>query len=447
MRWAVLLAFVAFVGVTLGLAATLPSSTTLDVALVAAAIVIMAGALLTYALALRRQIRDMGHTARALQPGQPRTSFRAEGGDQVAPLALALDGLVSRFEQALTSLASEHGTLQAVLDNMHDAVLMVDQDRHIVLVNPAFESLFQARGEKAAGRPVLEVILDHEVALLLEQCMRTGKAHSTLLNIGPEHRPFQVRGTAFQAQGRTTALVIFHDQTEAQRVDRTRSEFVANVSHELRTPLASIKAMVETLEQSALEDREAAGHFLSRINTEIDRMTAMIDDLLALSNIESGHVPLHLRPVEIAPLLHDAALRMKPQTERQGLTVNVQASPDVSRVIADPTRIMEVLTNLLDNAVKFTPSGGFITLTARPETGSVHIQVQDTGVGIAKEDLPHIFERFYKADRSRASEGTGLGLAIAKHLVLAHKGTIKAESAEGRGSTFTFTLPAAPSHR
>ncbi|HEV2123655.1 MAG TPA: ATP-binding protein [Chloroflexota bacterium] len=229
-----------------------------------------------------------------------------------------------------------------------------------------------------------------------------------------------------------------------RRAETIRREFVGNVSHELRTPIASLKALVETLEEGALEDPPAAREFLEQMHVEVDSLAQLVHELLELSRIESGEAPICPERVEPVELLEQAARRLRRQAERAHVTVDIVAEPDVPWVWADPSHIERVLINLLHNAIKFTPKEGRITLTARPQAKSVRILVADNGIGIEAKDLPRLFERFYKVDRSRASGGTGLGLAIAKHIVQAHGGQIWAESrGEGKGSTFAFTLPVA----
>jgi two-component system phosphate regulon sensor histidine kinase PhoR len=237
------------------------------------------------------------------------------------------------------------------------------------------------------------------------------------------------------------ALLLFQDLTPLRNLQTMRQEFVANVSHELRTPLAGIKAMVETLQDGALEDKKVAFDFLERVNAEVDKLTQMVNELMELSRIETGHVNLVLKSTDLNLLLHEAMIRFHPQAERQKLTVQTALDDKLPSVRVDSERIVQVINNLLHNAIKFTPAGGRITVASHFEKGRVVVAVSDTGIGIEKTDLPHIFERFYKADRSRASQGTGLGLAIAKHIILAHGGLIWADSQPGKGTTFSFSLP------
>jgi two-component system phosphate regulon sensor histidine kinase PhoR len=237
------------------------------------------------------------------------------------------------------------------------------------------------------------------------------------------------------------SLLLVQDLTRVRRLETVRRDFISNVSHELRTPLASLKALTETLRDGALEDPKAAPRFLGRIETEVDALTQMATELLELSRIESGQVPLQRKAVPAASLLLSAAERMRAQAERAGLVLRLDPAQDMTEVSADPPRLEQVLVNLIHNAVKFTPPGGEVILAAQTESEFVRFSVHDTGVGIPVEELERIFERFYKADRARSGGGTGLGLSISRHLVEAHGGRIWAESTEGDGSTFYFTIP------
>jgi two-component system phosphate regulon sensor histidine kinase PhoR len=249
------------------------------------------------------------------------------------------------------------------------------------------------------------------------------------------------------SRGDWATLVALQELTELRRTEQVRRDFVANVSHELRTPLASLKAAIETLQEGALADPAVAQDFLARAASEVDRLVSLVEELLELSQLEAGVLPLSRRPVDAGELLQRAVERMRPQAERKGLRLLAHDAPGLPSLSADAERLERAILNLLDNAIKFTPAGGTVEASVAPCPEGVLITVRDTGPGIEREDLPRIFERFYKADRSRQSGGAGLGLAIARHIVEAHGGRIWAESQPEQGATFAFALPLADGAR
>jgi two-component system phosphate regulon sensor histidine kinase PhoR len=256
-------------------------------------------------------------------------------------------------------------------------------------------------------------------------------------------RTIQAFGINLSEQQTGKVLMVFHDISEIRQLEQVRKDFVANVSHELRTPMASIKALVETIQESYKDDPTRTEYFLARIGIEIDILTQTIQELLELSRIESGKVPLKITAVAPENLLASAGSRMQPQAERAGITIEVAPYTEMPKVSADPERIEQVLVSLIHNAIKATPHGGTITLSASVVGEIVQFAITDTGCGIAPIDLERIFERFYKSDKSRTTPGTGLGLSIARHMIHQHGGKIWAESIETKGSTFYFTLPIA----
>src|SRR6266571_1882943 len=248
-------------------------------------------------------------------------------------------------------------------------------------------------------------------------------------------------------------VIAIEDLTELRRLERVRRDFIANISHELRTPLASVRLLAETLEEAIDTDRDKAQMFLEKIETEVYYLNGLVTELLELSRIESGLVPMVIEPVEAEQLVREVMARMLPQAQRHRVTLRTDVDEGKIRVAADSKQIARVLVNLVHNAIKFTPSGGTVTIGTALQAGrqTQRFFVRDTGVGIRQEELPRVFERFYKADRARSKTdfigpgggGSGLGLAIARHVVEAHGGRITVESCVGHGSTFTFTLPVA----
>ena len=353
-------------------------------------------------------------------------------------LSSSVHALASAFDLRLSSLDAERTRLEATLTQMTDGVLIADSQGRIQMTNPAAEKLF-GEGEALVGKSVSIALRHHQLIETWRKCQQSGEVQSDSVELPATRKFLQLIAIPDQHAG--GAILLVQDLTRIRRLETVRRDFISNVSHELRTPLASLKALTETLQDGALEDPTAAHRFLGRIQTEVDALTQMATELLELSRIESGQVPLELKLLSPAKLLSSAADRMKMQADRAGLTLQVDCPADPPLIRADLPRLEQVLVNLIHNAVKFTPPGGEITLMAAPIGQSVCFSVRDTGLGIPTDDLPRIFERFYRVDRSRTGGGTGLGLSIAKHIVEAHGGKIWAESREGEGSTFYFTIP------
>jgi two-component system phosphate regulon sensor histidine kinase PhoR len=363
--------------------------------------------------------------------------------DEISRLQAGFRGMSKQLETRLSDLRTERGKLEAVLMNMTDGIVIVDSGMVVKLVNPAAETMFDALKGEAVGHTLIEMVRQHQIVELWRRSRESGAPQTASFEVGANRMYVQAIATPLGHEMEGSVLLVFQNLTRIRRLETVRRDFVSNVSHELRTPLASLKALAETLEEGALEDPPAARRFLRQMDTEIDNLTQIVQELLELSRIESGRVPLQLEAVNPCKFLDRAIARMQLQAERAGLVLRLDCAEELPLVQVDAERILQVLTNLIHNAVKFTQPGGEIILSATAHENEVVVSVRDTGVGIAREDLERIFERFYKADRSRSGGGTGLGLSIARHLVESHSGRIWAESEVGTGSTFYFTLPVA----
>ena len=352
-------------------------------------------------------------------------------------LSGAINSLLSTFHLQLSTLDSERARLATVLDQITDGVLIADSQGIIRFANPATGRLFQT--SEPVNRSIAEVVRNHQLVEAWRRCQQTRQLQSESVELPARHQYLQL--VVIPDQHASGSLLLVQDLTLIRRLETVRRDFISNLSHELRTPLASLKALTETLQDGALDDPPAARRFIDQIQVEVDALTQMVTELLELSRIESGRLTLDLTPVSPRDLLLSASRRMELQAERAGLRLRVECGDDLPRIKIDSQRLEQVLVNLIHNAVKFTRAGGEIVLLTEAEPGVVMIAVQDTGIGIPEEDVSRIFERFYRVDKSRAGSGTGLGLSIAKHIVEAHGGKIWAESVEGRGSTFYFTIP------
>jgi two-component system phosphate regulon sensor histidine kinase PhoR len=389
-----------------------------------------------------RPIRQLTRAAREISSGQLGQKITILTKDEIGQLAQAFNEMSSNLKTTVEAISTEKTKLANVLGNMADGVIMTDVEGNIVLANPAAGKLFGFKEPDAVGKPLIEVVHDHEVDEILKQCLKTGKQQSTQFESSIARRFLRAIAVPLHNQGRSSGtLVLLQDLTELRNLQTMRRDMVGNISHELRTPIASIKAMVETLQNAAIDDKKASRDFLSRIEGEADRLTQMVAELTQLSRIETGQTELRMEPVNLNTLIDGVLAEMSPLAEKQQITLLKELAADLPSVRADRDRIRQTVINLVHNAIKFNKPAGKVTLFTGYDSNSVIVSVADTGIGISKEDLPHVFERFYKADKARTGGGSGLGLAIARHTVQAHGGEIRAHSEEGKGSAFTFSLP------
>ena len=413
-------------------------------AVAAAAVAVVAAGILGMVLgrSIKASLDTLARAARAVSGGDlsQRVSPRSPG--EVAEVADAFNQMADSLEALLTAASEERNRLIAALNSSSDAVLAVNGEGRVAFANAAAVRLFERAPEDIVGNPFVWVMSSEDAIEALRVSREDGRREARLIE-RPNRQYLQVITAPIVGGGEWVALVVLRDVTDVKRLEQVRRDFVANVSHELRTPLASVKSVIETLQGGALEDEATARGFLARADAEIDRLVQMVEELLELSRIESGEVPFDQQPVEMGNVLAEAVERLRPQAERESLNLTLDVSPDLPRVVGDAERLGRVAVNLLQNAIKFTPAGGSIRVSVALAGGDVTVKVSDTGSGIAPEELPRVFERFYKADRSRGSIGTGLGLAVVRHTVEAHGGSVSAESEPGRGSTFSFSIPAA----
>ncbi len=411
-------------------------ATTIAALLAMGVSLIAAGRISTSLDRVRRQ-------ARAVAAGRLDVSVDPDSIREIGDLGRAFNSMTGDLRRLVGEIERSRIRLEAVLAALQDGVIITDAAGEVVRMNSAAGRMLRVEPGEVVGQPFVVVCRDHELAELLRLALARGTRRNAQIEFGLERLMLEAWSQAVVGTHETLGLVVLRDVTELRRLEAIRKEFVANVSHELRTPLASIKALVETLEAGAIDDRPMAVDFLARIVGEVDRLAALVDELLDLARLESGRITLRLESLDPRDLIGRAAERLKPQTERARLDLDVAVDDGLPAVLADRARIEQVLLNLIHNAIKFTPVEGRISVSGRRDEDMLLVSVRDTGVGIAEDEVPRIFERFYKADKARRSEGTGLGLAIAKHIVIAHGGTITVESRIGEGTVFRFTLPLA----
>ncbi len=386
-------------------------------------------------------LEDMRVYARKVATGDLSARLEPSTVPEFAEVGYAFNLMAAKLQESRSVVDQARNRLEAILRELADGIIMTDTDGYVLRMNAAAERLLDVKEATAIGRPFVQASLDHELQGVLQAAFDDGIPTEATIEYGLNQRTLYTTAQVVSDGDERLGLVVVRDVSELRRLELVRREFVANVSHELRTPLTSIRAMVETLESGAVEDREFATDFLGRIVVEVDRLNVLVEDLLDLARLEAGRATLDYERVDPADLARRCTGRLKSQIERAGLSIEVQASGQLMPVPLDPERMEQVLINLIHNAIKFTPAGGRIDVRVSQVGRETTIEVSDTGVGIPHEEQERLFERFYKSDKARHSEGTGLGLAIAKHIVQAHGGTIAVESELGKGSTFRIVLP------
>ena len=416
----------------------------------AAAALTLLGAMVGYAaagaIASRRSAQSIRQVTRGIDriaAGDLDYRVDVQSAQEAGELAAAFNRMGDSLTDAMRALAGERNKLSAVLDTMSDGVIVVDSREEATLINAAAAALFG--GEAQARRaPLSPVNIDHQLRQLFAACRAAGERQYAEIVLTSGRRTVSAVVTPLEDEQEGEMLVTLHDLTELRQVETSRREFVSNVSHELRTPLSSIKAMAETLEDGGLDDHRINADYIRRIRVETDRMTTLVNDLLELTRLQSGQEDMEAQPVDIASVIQEEGRRYADIARSLGIEARVSLPDALPKVAAQEDRMRQVVRNLLDNALKFTQEDGRIDVSASTDNGRiVEVRVSDNGIGIPPESLPHIFERFYKVERSRRDAGSGLGLAIVKNIVQAFGGQVQAESKEGEGSTLSFTVPTA----
>ncbi len=385
--------------------------------------------------------------AQALARGDLSKRIREDRDDEFGRLARVLNQAAFGIQEQFAAATREQARFSAVLSAMEDGLLAVDHRGIVLLANDAL-----ARSHGVAGSPgthYLEVFRQAEIGALIDHVLTSGERRTAEIEMAGTGRSFLLVGVPFPAAPGEAhgAVITFNDVSERRRVDRIRRDFVANASHELRTPLTSIRGFVEALEDGGLEEKEkeTARRFLSRIRANADRMASLVDDLLELSRLESGAKAPSLAPLDCGAVAADVVASFVKIAARKSITL-ASGSTEAPRVLSDGDRLRRALEHLVDNAIKYTPDGGRVSVQVAAAGDGAAVSVEDTGPGISEEHLPRLFERFYRVDTARSRElgGTGLGLSIVKHLVESMGASVRVTSTPGLGSRFEVRLPASP---
>jgi two-component system phosphate regulon sensor histidine kinase PhoR len=395
---------------------------------------------------LTKPLSEIAVVARRIAGGALGERVAQHSRDEVGMLAESINQMADQLESKIQQVSEDRAQLLAMLSSMVEGVMVLDCQGRLLRMNPAAERMFGVHPIDTARQKVFQLIQHPEFTEFVQKVLETKGNRGAEITVRPSGKTLRVEAsvTECERENEACAVLVFHDITALRRLEKVRKDFVANVSHELRTPLTSIKGYVEALLDGALANPAQAEPFLHIILKQADRLNLIIEDLLQLSQIESGQVQFKREPVDLLGLLERTMAMIKPLADKKRHTILLMLPPDLPAIVGDEERLGQVFTNLLDNAVKYTPEGGTIEISGRrTENRHVEISVADTGVGIPPADRPRVFERFYRVDKARSRElgGTGLGLSIVKHIVEAHHGTIWVEGNDPFGSRFILHLP------
>ncbi len=395
-----------------------------------------------------RRLQRIEYMTKELAKGNFSSRLNISTKNELGTLSRSLNELGLQFQQRLLEITNDKDRLKAILSSMVEGVLVVNADGKLQHISPNFRQMLELRSSEAHNKLYWEIIWNQEINNTIKEALSNKHALRKEIQIIGSKEVFvsmQISPVLDSAGNLISLVAVFHDITELKKLEKMRSEFVANVSHELKTPLTAIKGFVETLQNGAKDDPKAIERFLDIIAKQTERLENLVNDLLILSSIESKEVRLELLPQDLYKIIHAVFQIQKNQCDHKNHHVNISLPDNLPRVLVDRLRIEQVLINLIDNAVKFTPPGGSITVKAFKQGDYVQVDIIDTGIGVAPEHISRLFERFYRVDKARAKDsgGTGLGLSIVKHIIHAHQGRLSVTSTPNQGSTFSIFLPIA----
>ncbi len=395
---------------------------------------------------IERPLSSITKTAEDVAKGNLEKRVDITSKDEIGRLALSFNRMIEELQSRIETVTEERTLIQTVLRNIADSVFVVDREGKIIFTNPNFEELFA----ETTDRYYYELIRNQEVNNLLERTLIDGLQGSIETSLYlPTERMFHIYTAPIKERNKVTgARAVLQDITEIKRLEKTRMEFVANVSHELKTPLTAIQGAIETLSGGGIK-KISSKEFTDIIERQTKRLANLISDLLDLSGIESKQREMEFEEIDIKTTMEKIFTNFKRRAEKKSQRFSLHLPAQEAFLEADAEKIEQAIVNLVDNAIKFTPDRGEVALSLSVSKEIARIEVSDTGPGIPTDDIPRIFERFYRVDKARSRElgGTGLGLSIVKHIVSAHNGEVGVETEIGKGSKFIITLPRAVSSR
>jgi two-component system, OmpR family, sensor histidine kinase VicK len=409
----------------------------------ALAITVFLGSLL--AKTITDPIKEVISKAEKLAKGEFEQVVSVKSNDEVGQLTDMFNYLSDRLKSTLDETENEKNKLDTILTNMTDGIIAVNINGTIIHTNPAIYSIFNISKEDMENKNFDDISRELDWGITHEDLFNNIDRASNILVINDLIIRTNVVLFGNEKNETVGAIIVLQDVTEQEKLDKMRKEFVANVSHELKTPLTTIKSYTETLLDGAMENKEYTLNFLKVIDSESERMTRLVKDLLQLSKLDYDNIQWNMKKMDIQKIVSECVYRMNISAKQKNQVLEFKSDMDVPEIMGDKDRIEQVIVNILSNAIKYTPENGKIEVALKLEEDSILVKVADNGIGIPKEDLPRLFERFYRVDkaRSRMLGGTGLGLSIARQIVEAHKGKIKIQSEYGQGTQVFITLPVA----
>lgn len=398
-------------------------------------------------VSIARPIKEIKNAAVDITKGKLDSSINIIRNDEIGELAKAIDFMAASLRDKINSIKDKNTKMEAILSSVVNGIIAVDSNENILFINPIAQEMLNITETDIVGKHMLRVIRNNKIDNIIKDILKNKSFEESEITINyPSEKIFRLYSNAikYPESDRIIGLIIIiQDITEIKNLEKMRSEFVANVSHELKTPLTSIKGFVETLKAGAIEDNEAAVRFLNIIEDEANRLNRLISDILSLSEIENKKSMPRNEIIDTQEKIIEIVSLLQNQAVHKNISLNAKIDADVSKLKGDTDQFKQMLINLVDNALKYTPEGGAIEVAAYNLKNNVVIRIKDNGIGIPKEYIPRLFERFYRVDKARSRNvgGTGLGLAIVKHIILQFKGKIEVQSEVGKGTEFILSIP------
>lgn len=416
-------------------------------------IALIPGLLLSFLLVYRitisitRPIKEIKDAAVDITQGKLDRSINIVRNDEIGELAKAIDFMADSLKDKINSIKDKNTKMEAILSSVVNGIVAVDSNKHILFINPMAQQMLNITEGDVAGKHLLQIIRNNKIDNMIRDILENKGFEENEITVNyPFEKIFRLNSNAIrypESDKIIGIIIIIQDITEIKKLEKMRSDFVANVSHELKTPLTSIKGFVETLKAGAIEDNETAIRFLNIIEDEADRLNRLISDILSLSVLENKKSKAICEVINTSDKIEEIVSLLQTQAACKNINLNARVEADINKLMGDPDQFKQMLINIVDNAVKYTPEGGAIEVVAYNSGNDVIISVKDNGIGIPKENISRLFERFYRVDKARSRNvgGTGLGLAIVKHIVMQFEGKIEVHSQIDKGTEFILSIP------